>query len=411
MEKIEATYRIVTPMFCGGAEQPAEFRLPSFKGVLRFWWRALEWGRIQDLAKLRKEEAELFGSSDEGQSRFLMRLTQLPSDVKLSEDFSPGLTYLAGMGLCRANGQFHRHPLKPGELVTVEIRVKGGGRSVADLSQLRRVLIAMGIFGGIGARTRRGFGSLTLDAIDGASPAWAQAKSVDALKSQIGELLTVSRDNKSSESPFTAFSHVSHIVLVEGDAGDSAQGLLDKIGRELIRYRSYGASRRDGRRFNVLGEEVTKPNFPDDHDSVHSFLAKGTPVASPPKRAAFGLPHNYFFKSLSSPDVNVKAEVTPEKHDRRASPLFLHIHAPVGAAPIAICTLMPSRFLPEGESLRVSDQSYDKNRKRRRTSPSTSTIPQVDFLKPIHDFLDRLTSRSEIKESFGRIEQLEVPHG
>ena len=37
---IRATYRITTPMFCGGAEQQAEFRLPSFKGVLRFWWRA-----------------------------------------------------------------------------------------------------------------------------------------------------------------------------------------------------------------------------------------------------------------------------------------------------------------------------------------------------------------------------------
>ena len=36
---IQATYRIVTPMFCGGAEQQAEFRLASFKGVLRFWWR------------------------------------------------------------------------------------------------------------------------------------------------------------------------------------------------------------------------------------------------------------------------------------------------------------------------------------------------------------------------------------
>ena len=44
---IRANYRIVTPMFCGGAEQQAEFRLASFKGLLRFWWRAFEWGRLQ----------------------------------------------------------------------------------------------------------------------------------------------------------------------------------------------------------------------------------------------------------------------------------------------------------------------------------------------------------------------------
>ena len=40
--EIEATYRVVTPMFCGGAGAgSAELRMPSFKGVLRFWWRAL----------------------------------------------------------------------------------------------------------------------------------------------------------------------------------------------------------------------------------------------------------------------------------------------------------------------------------------------------------------------------------
>ena len=72
---------------------------------------------------------------------------------------------------------------------------------------------------------------------------------------------------------------------------------------------------------------------------------------------------------------------------------------------------MPSRFLPEGETIRVTDQSYDKSRSRRRFSPSTTAIPKVDFLKPVHDFLDRLTNRSEIKESFGRIEELEMPHG
>ena len=47
MHTIEATYRINTPMFIAGAEQDkeAELRLPSFKGALRFWWRALAYGR------------------------------------------------------------------------------------------------------------------------------------------------------------------------------------------------------------------------------------------------------------------------------------------------------------------------------------------------------------------------------
>ena len=44
---IEATYLVTTPVFCGGAHRErAELRPPSFKGVLRFWWRALSWSRL-----------------------------------------------------------------------------------------------------------------------------------------------------------------------------------------------------------------------------------------------------------------------------------------------------------------------------------------------------------------------------
>ncbi len=42
MTVITATYRVVTPMFIGDADQKAtSLRPPSIKGALRFWWRAL----------------------------------------------------------------------------------------------------------------------------------------------------------------------------------------------------------------------------------------------------------------------------------------------------------------------------------------------------------------------------------
>jgi len=46
MQEIKATYKIVTPMFLGGADHEEEIRVPSIKGALRFWWRALAWGAI-----------------------------------------------------------------------------------------------------------------------------------------------------------------------------------------------------------------------------------------------------------------------------------------------------------------------------------------------------------------------------
>lgn len=61
--EIEATYRVVTPSFCAGADQARpEVRGPSFKGVLRFWCPALAWSRLKgDLTKIRQEEDSLFG--------------------------------------------------------------------------------------------------------------------------------------------------------------------------------------------------------------------------------------------------------------------------------------------------------------------------------------------------------------
>ena len=52
METIEATFKVVTPMFMSGADQSqAELRTASIKGALRFWWRALAWERLKKFKK------------------------------------------------------------------------------------------------------------------------------------------------------------------------------------------------------------------------------------------------------------------------------------------------------------------------------------------------------------------------
>ena len=54
----EARFRVLTPLFCAGSSPDLpELRLPSFKGVLRFWWRALAWPRLGgDLGRIQREE-------------------------------------------------------------------------------------------------------------------------------------------------------------------------------------------------------------------------------------------------------------------------------------------------------------------------------------------------------------------
>ena len=82
--ELNARYLVTTPLFGSGADHNRpELRLPSFKGVLRFWWRALAWSRLQgDLAAMQREEDLLFGSAGGGQSRLVMRLA-MPDDPAL----------------------------------------------------------------------------------------------------------------------------------------------------------------------------------------------------------------------------------------------------------------------------------------------------------------------------------------
>ena len=66
-------FTVITPMFLNNAygNNSVELRPPSFKGMLRFWWRAI---MAMDVDKLRDQEAHIFGSSDESIGRSKIQL-------------------------------------------------------------------------------------------------------------------------------------------------------------------------------------------------------------------------------------------------------------------------------------------------------------------------------------------------
>ena len=184
MTVINATYRVVTPMFLGDANQKAaNLRPPSVKGALRFWWRALNWGRCrretgtttEALKQLYREERHLFGAAavieDDrplGQGAFLLRISQ-PSRIATDATWptnNTGSGYL-GFGLMESgnpgnnNYQPHREGIREGIEFGLELRFKPGTPS-SDVEALRETLHAWNLFGGLGSRARRGFGSVTL---------------------------------------------------------------------------------------------------------------------------------------------------------------------------------------------------------------------------------------------------------
>lgn len=96
---VSAAFRVVTPLFLGGAEptKHCELRPASIKGALVFWWRVLR--PDLPLAKLRGEEEALFGSSEGGQSRWLLDARSEALGLGRKLELDDGRGYLAGQGL------------------------------------------------------------------------------------------------------------------------------------------------------------------------------------------------------------------------------------------------------------------------------------------------------------------------
>jgi CRISPR type III-B/RAMP module RAMP protein Cmr1 len=67
MKTVTFSCETITPMFMYGADSKTpELRPASIKGVMRFWWRAIN-GDLP-LDKLKKQEYEIFGSTEKKSS-------------------------------------------------------------------------------------------------------------------------------------------------------------------------------------------------------------------------------------------------------------------------------------------------------------------------------------------------------
>ncbi len=372
---IEATYQVTTPMFCGGANPAdAELRLPSFKGVLRFWWRALAWPRRNgDLEAIKHEEDELFGSADMGQSRVSMRLTDyVKPQIQAGNSLraGPGAKYL-GYGVME-QGPRERHCLEaPFDFFDFTVRMRARDLDEARRNSLLDAMTALGVFGGMGAKSRKGYGSLALQSlkVDDVEQ-WQALRSALELHDQIVKLRV--NDAPGGLPKYTALTKGARHVLLTAGKIDPIE-LLNRVGSEMVRYRSWGHNGR------VLGSP-SEGNFKDDHDLMK---AQSHTRRSHPRRIAFGLPHNYgggSGKQVGPHDRNL---------DRRASPLFIHVHQ-CGETPVAVLSFLPARFLPEGRS--------DINVGGSKIGQAT----EKELYQPIHDFLDRLIEPNRRKERFAQ---------
>lgn len=362
---MEAKFRIVTPLFMSGSEQSqAELREASIKGVLRFWWRALSLGKLKSIVEVKKREALIFGSSETGQSNAQLMLS-LPEKTETIEKgrileydrggvVGPGARYL-GYGVIEAFGSAKKRT-KAGEVIRpcFKAPVNGGlrilfkkGTSGDDIKMVEAALIAMGLFGGIGSRSRKGYGSFNLlDLQRNDETLFSAPADIQDLKAKIMNLFKKYEIIANNGRPeYTAYSTETRIDII--DAEKDPLRLLNSIGEAMQMYRSWGKDNK------VNGIDAEK-RFKDDHDVARQAI--GQKVNKHPRRVVFGLPHNYFFSSIRE-----KVDVSPERQERRASPLFIHIQGLQNGQFAAVTTIMPADFLPRNERIVIGESTVPTN--------------------------------------------------
>lgn len=153
MEQLETTFRIVTPLFLGGADpnEQAELREPSIKGVLRFWYRAID-------QQYKDFESELFGGSsgEKGQSLFLLKII----GDRVADERWEGRNDLQYFAF-PFNLQQTKRYIPENREFTLALKFKQSPNS-----EMKKRIIAslwlLGHFGGLGSRSRRGFGTVAL---------------------------------------------------------------------------------------------------------------------------------------------------------------------------------------------------------------------------------------------------------
>lgn len=164
--------RLLTPAFIGGSapNERADLRPAGIRGALRAWYRLLVGPEVAaGLAEAhsRLRESRLFGGVGKGEGQGLVSLSlvgppltgDLPWNNRELRGPSPGLAYL---GFALDMNPNDRRALLPGSRFALRLSFSRG-LSEDDAALLLHTLGLWISLGGLGTRSRRGFGSLWLD--------------------------------------------------------------------------------------------------------------------------------------------------------------------------------------------------------------------------------------------------------
>ncbi len=334
--------QVVTPLFLAGADQRlAELRPPSVRGVLRFWFRALTGPLLgYEPRALQRAEAMLFGDTKQA-SPWILRIYPLSMKPESAGRFPRSVAYL-GYGPI-INDRAQREFFPPGSSCLLSVMWSKKDPHLARL--LEATLWLWGQLGGLGARVRRGFGSVYLEPEEGdILPIWfgraeSPKKLAGSLENGLREcrkvfataLEGIPRSQGTPTSPeFFVLDNRFAELYIGTKVFDDWSGALEAVGEVLITFRRLHRS---------LDREIVRQFIP----------SSGTPPEGTLERAGFGLPLNFYFR-----DLGARAQTTAVRgkteYERRASPLLVKV-MPLHKGFCILLLHSRADFLPEGARL------------------------------------------------------------
>lgn len=432
-ERITQTrkYKLITPLF-GGGVSPREndasklIRETSIRGQLRFWWRAMRGSG--SLEKMKKREDAIFGSANQevGQSKVLIAVKHIQ---KGKEEFifnsndknKPFKDWekvaYAAFALQPTREEPKQKSIRVGVEFEIEISFpsKKDEKNNLDFSiEIETAMWAWETFGGIGGRTRRGFGAIRLTHIDGKPK---DLPDISAISKIINDKLNEPSFNVDVKAnpDFPVLSNSSAFKLKKFSNSDTAW----KYGIErLLSFRQYRLIDIKDRYGNVINQEEDKHGKSQWSEAA---LLRNLVLDDPSKypkpevekfpRSEFGLPINFYFETprkvkdaLSRKTKNGKPEIKltakDKDIDRLASPLILRPIECADGKAVIIALVLKTLRQPKG-GLKLDNTNLPNNKTELPADAGTLKAEKPNEFKILADEgLEPLKEKTDVLQAF-----------
>lgn len=422
-------YKLITPLFGGGVEakkaDPIKvIRETSIRGQLRFWWRAMR--GVGTLEQMKKREDALFGSGGEkaSQSKVLIAIKvdengKIDNEGKSVEPF-----YINEKKKSRATEDWEKiayaaFPLQltddeinqgfsineiqtrvefsieisyPKE-VCIENYDKNFNLKMDAKKDVEAALWAWETFGGIGGRTRRGFGALQLLNIDGVA---IEPMKIEEIKPKEGESRIV-KELKEHLAKGIWDENVPHLsadltfaLTPDFTSTDPVENNLQAWEFLIQKLHDFRQSPRIGK-IHSGESHWTEPNSIRNKISTRTFRQPDDKKLEKFPRAVLGLPIIFKFKDEVDPPETVLEGIDTEnqKINRLASPLILRPIACKDGS-VGLGLVLESPRIPPGDVWLYVKSNRTRNWRIDKTKIFLNST-EAGNIAPIDAHLSKLT--------------------